>query len=108
MLTTKTVENALQAKNEIDGLLAQGYSLDHVYILAHDEHRTEDIADALQTNEVGMKEQGLLSSMGNMFQSRGNELRSKMESLGLSQQEAETYERELDKGKLVVIANKQH
>ncbi|KAB7709145.1 general stress protein [Bacillus aerolatus] len=106
MVTTKTVENALQAKSEIEGLLAQGYSLDDVYILAHDEHRSEDVSDALHTNEVGMKEQGVLNSMGNMFKSRGDELRSKMESLGLSQQEAETYEKELDKGKLVLIANK--
>lgn len=106
MVTTKTVENALQAKNEIEGLLAQGYSLDNVYILAHDDNRGEDITEALHTNEVGMKEQGVFSSMSNIFKSRGDELRSKMESLGLSEQEAETYEKELDKGKLVLIANK--
>ena len=106
MVTTKTVENALQAKNEIEGLLAQGYSLDNVYILAHDDNRGEDISEALHTNEVGMKEQGVFGSMSNIFKSRGDELRSKMESLGLSQQEAETYEKELDKGKLALIANK--
>ncbi|GLY10933.1 general stress protein [Bacillus badius] len=107
MVTTKTVENAVQAKQEIEGLLAQGFSLDDMYILAHDGHRGEDISEALHTNEVGMKEQGLLTSMSNIFKSRGDELRSKMEALGLSQQEAETYEKELDKGKLVLIANKE-
>ncbi|OCA85168.1 general stress protein [Pseudobacillus wudalianchiensis] len=106
MVTTKTVENAVQAKHEIEGLLAQGYSLDDVYLLAHDEHRGEDISEALHTNEVGMEEQGVFGSMSNIFKSRGDELRSKMESLGLSQQEADTYEKELDKGKLVLIANK--
>ncbi|KKB33183.1 general stress protein [Bacillus thermotolerans] len=106
-MVTKTVENAVQAKSEIETLLSQGYSRDDIYILAHDKHRGEDITEALNTGEVGMKEQGLIDSVKNIFQSRGDELRSKLQSLGLSEQEAANYEKELDKGRLVLIANQQ-
>lgn len=107
ILTIKmTVENALQAKAEIEKLESQGYDDDNIYIFAHDKKRQKDVTDALDTESVGMKEQGFLNSMKNMTSSRGDELRAKMESAGLTKQEAEEYEEELDKGKLVIIANK--
>jgi hypothetical protein len=98
------VENAVQAKKEIDDLATKGYTHDDIYIFAHDKRRSDNITDALNTEEVGMKEQGFLDSMKNMFSSRGDELRSKMEAAGLSSQEADAYEKELDEGKLVIIA----
>lgn len=101
-----TVENAVQAKTEIEKLEAQGYTHDDIYVFAHDKRREADIAKALDTESVGMKEQGFLDNMKNMTVSRGDELRSKMAAAGLSDQEAEEYEEELDKGKLVIIATK--
>ena len=53
-----------------------------------------------------MKEQGFIDSMKNMFTSRGDELRSKMEAAGLTVDEAADAESELDKGKLIIIAKK--
>ncbi len=107
IMTVKlTVENALQAKEEIEKLETQGYSKDHIHIFAHFKERADDINDALDTSDVGMKEQGFLESMKNLFTSRGDELRSKMESVGLSKEEAAAAEAELDKGKLVIIAHK--
>ena len=52
------------------------------------------------------KEQGFLNSMKNLFTSRGDELRSKMVAIGLTTQEAEAAEKELDKGKLIIVAHK--
>ncbi|MFX3675146.1 MAG: general stress protein [Paenisporosarcina sp.] len=101
-----TVENALQAKMEIEKLETQGFTHDDIYIFAHDKDRSKDITNALDTESVGMKEQGFLNSMKNMTSSRGDELRAKMAAVGLSTQEAEQYEKELDKGKLVLIAHK--
>lgn len=106
MTVKLTVENALQAKQEIETLESQGYSKDHIHIFAHFKERADDINDALDTSDVGMKEQGFLESMKNMFTSRGDELRSKMESVGLSKEEAAAAEAELDKGKLIIIAHK--
>ncbi|MGI2328677.1 general stress protein [Planococcus sp. YIM B11945] len=101
-----TVENAVQAREEIEKLVAQGFTHDDIYIFAHDKRREADITEALDTESVGMKEQGFLDSLKNMTTSRGDELRSKMAAAGLSDQEAEEYEEELDKGKLVIIASK--
>ncbi|MFC5590600.1 general stress protein [Sporosarcina soli] len=106
MTVKLTVENAVQAKKEIEDLVTQGYTHDDIYIFAHDKKRGKDIADALDTEEVSMKEQGFLDSMKNMFSSRGDELRSKMEAAGLSKEEAARAESELDEGKLVLIAQK--
>ncbi|MCG7335674.1 general stress protein [Sporosarcina sp. ACRSM] len=106
MTVKLTVENAVQAKKEIEDLVTQGYTHDDIYIFAHDKKRGKDITDALDTEEVSMKEQGFLDSMKNMFSSRGDELRSKMEAAGLSKEEAARAESELDEGKLVLIAQK--
>ncbi|MDW0117084.1 general stress protein [Sporosarcina thermotolerans] len=106
MVMKKIVENAVQAKNEIEVLTSQGYTHDDIYIFAHDKKRSDDITEALDTEKVGMKEQGFLDSMKNMFTSRGDELRSKMEAAGLTAEDAADAERELDHGKLVLIAKK--
>ncbi|WP_026695940.1 general stress protein [Peribacillus kribbensis] len=101
MYQVHVVENGLQAKEKIDSL---GFSKENVYLFAHDKDRSEHLTEATHTEEVGMGEQGLLSSLGNVFKSRGDELRSKMESLGLTKQEAAQYETELDKGRVVLVA----
>ncbi len=103
-----SVENAVQAKAEIEKLETQGFTHDDIYIFAHDPKRTKDITKALDTESVGVKEQGFLNSMKNMTSSRGDELRAKLESAGLTKQEAEEYEEVLDTGKLVIVANKDH
>ncbi|MGW9019171.1 general stress protein, partial [Priestia megaterium] len=60
----------------------------------------------LETNNVGVSEQGAFDLVANVFRSRGDELRSKIESLGLSDAEAQQYERELDQGRVIVVATK--
>ncbi|PSL40387.1 heat induced stress protein YflT [Planomicrobium soli] len=106
MTVKLTVENAVQAKSEVERLQSQGYDDDNIYIFAHDKRREADITEALDTESVGVKEQGFLNGMKNITNSRGDELRAKMAAVGLSDQEAEEYEEELDKGKLVIIATK--
>ena len=74
--------------------------------MAHDKHRSKDLTEALETNDVGVSEQGTINLVANVFRSRGDELRSKIESLGLSRAEAQQYERELDQGRVIVVATK--
>ncbi|WP_210364354.1 general stress protein [Bacillus sp. REN3] len=105
MLKVEVVENGVQATEKISALEAQGFAKENIYIFAHDEDRSEHLTDATETGDMGFKEQGFFDSIGNMFKSRGDELRSKFESLGLSKQEAEQYEVELDKGRLVLVAS---
>jgi len=64
------------------------------------------LSDALDTNEIGVTEQGIFDSIANVFRSRGDELRSKMESLGLTDTEAQQFEKELDRGRVLVVAAK--
>ncbi len=106
MAIKHTVENVVQAKEEVEKLVAEGYSHDEIYIFAHDEKRGKDITEALETEKVGVAEEGLWSKMKNLVSSRGDELRSQMHAAGLTEDEAATAESELDLGKLVIIANK--
>lgn len=100
------VENGVQAKEKIEVLTATGFTKEDIYIFAHDKDRSSHLTEATDTKGIGVKEQGLLDTMGNMFRSRGDELRSKMENLGLSKSEADKYEEEMDYGRVVVVAVK--
>lgn len=106
METVRVVENGVQAKQEIEQLMMQGYSKDEIYLLAHDRHRSEDLTESLDLNDISVQEQGVLDSIANVFRTRGDELRSKLESLGVSSNDAERYEEELDHGKVIVVAAK--
>ena len=100
------VENGVQAKEKINQLAALGYTKEDLYVIAHDKDRTEDLSDGLNVNDVGLKEEGVFDKVANVFRKRGDELRSQFENLGLTQAEAEKYEEELDKGRVVVIGKK--
>ncbi|PLS18394.1 general stress protein [Bacillus sp. M6-12] len=106
MRQIEVVENGLQAKEKMDMLLMSGFTKDDIYLFAHDKNRSEHLTENTDTSGTGMKEQGFFSSVGNLFRSRGDELRSKMQSLGLSESEADAYEKMLDEGKVVMIASK--
>ena len=107
MYKVEVVQNGVEAVNYVEALKSQGYGQDEIYIFAHNRDRSEDLSDATETGEIGMQEQGIFESFGNLFRSRGDELRSKMRSLGLTEVEADQYESELDKGKLVLVATKE-
>ncbi|KHF33659.1 General stress protein 17M [Paenibacillus sp. P1XP2] len=77
---------------------------DNIFVLAHDGDRTERIADAANANEIGIKEEGMFDALANLFRLRGDELRAKITSLGFTEAEAQFYEKELDLGKVLVIA----
>lgn len=102
----KIVENGTLAVQEIQNLQTTGYITDHIYVMAHDSDKTERIAHASEAKEVGIKEEGVFDSIANLFRSRGDELRAKMVSLGFTEAEADFYEKQLDLGKVLVIAKK--
>ncbi|MGE6257807.1 general stress protein [Heyndrickxia sporothermodurans] len=107
MYKVKVVENGLEASNLISELQNEGYSKKEIYIFAHEKDRSKDITDATNTGKVGIEEQGVLNTLENVFRKRGDELRSEMSSLGLSDSQAAECERKLDQGKLIVIASKE-
>lgn len=102
----KVVDNGVQAIEEVNRLHSSGYNKEDIYVISHDAEREDRIADVSGSNEVGLKEEGLFGALANMFRSRGDELRSKIASLGFSEAEADFYEKELDLGKVLVIATR--
>lgn len=102
----KVVENGVQAIEEVKQLQGSGYSKDEIYVISHDRDREDRIVEAADANDVGLGEEGLFATIANIFRSRGDELRSKIQSLGFSEAEADFYEKELDLGKVLVIAKK--
>lgn len=106
MIKTVTVENGVQAQSEITNLVREGYLHDDIYLFAHDEARKEDLASALNVEEVGVEEKGVVNTMKNLVAKRGDELRTEFESIGLTYSEAAENERLLDQGKLVLVAKK--
>lgn len=102
----KIVENGVQAVQEVKQLRNTGFVYNDIFVLAHDGDRTNRIADTADASEVGIKEEGMFDALANMFRSRGDELRAKITSLGFTEAEADFYEKELDLGKVLVIAKK--
>jgi hypothetical protein len=102
----KVVENGVQAVETVKELRNTGYRYEDVFVLAHSQDRTDRIAGTADAKEIGMKEEGMFDSLANLFRSRGDELRAKIVSMGFTEAEAAFYEKELDLGKVLVIAKK--
>ncbi|MFC4777112.1 general stress protein [Paenibacillus sp. GCM10023252] len=103
----QVVDTGIAALNAVRELSQQGYKQEDIYVLAHDEERTDTLSESTNTNKIGVSEEGVFNAMANLFRSRGDELRSKLESVGLTGREAERYEQELDRGRVIIIASPQ-
>lgn len=106
MQNVYVVENSVKAKEKIEQLTLQGFVKDNIYVVTHEKDRTEKMADHFDVENVGIEEEGVMDKIANVFRSRGDELRSQMQSLGISETDADRYEEELDKGRVVIVAKK--
>ena len=88
-------------------LKAQGIHEDNLYVLSHEKDDTKDLAHDADVNTIGLKEEGLGTAISNVFESRGDELRNKMTELGLSDVEADQYEKKLDMGKILLFVKEE-
>lgn len=88
---------------DVNHFIESGVDKENIYIMSHDEDRTERVANNADANTVGMKELGISDMVGTMFTKKGDELRTKMEEIGLSETEAEYFEEQLDKGKILMM-----
>lgn len=105
----KVLDNAARAMEAVDRLHRQGIQREDIYVLAHSKDRTNELAEAADINTISVEEEGLLTTMANLFRSRGDELRAKLIATGLTKLEADMYEAELDRGKvLLLVVNLQH
>jgi len=110
MATMKAVENGVQAKNVIEGFISEGYHRDHIHVFANSNKRADDIADffnvdAGATAEISGKESGFLATIKNFFQTTPDDFENNLADLGLTSTEMDLAKKELDTGKLVIIAH---
>lgn len=101
-----TNDEAVQ--EDVQKLSNHGVDSDSIYLMTHDGDRTERLTNNTVASTVGLKETGIGEAVGNMFNKQGDELRNKLQDLGFSASEAETYEERLDEGKvLLIVTDKQ-
>src|SRR5690554_2505676 len=99
-----TVNNVLEARREIQHLIADGYSKENLYLLAHDKKRTVHLVEHTDANPIGITEEGPITAIANLFRSRGDELRAKLRSMGVEEEQAKLLEAEMDRGIIVILA----
>ncbi|MER1956224.1 MAG: general stress protein [Solibacillus sp.] len=110
MATMNAVENGVQAKTMIERFVSEGYDRDHIHVFANSNKRAEGIADFLNVDagaaaETSGEETGFFASIKNFFQTTPDDFNSNLSKLGLSTLEIETAKKELDAGKLIIIAH---
>jgi len=96
-------QNEQEVVMKVKELELKGIHQDDIYVLTHEKHITKKIADDTNTNTIGVKEQGLGTSIINFFSKKGDELRNQMEEMGLSKEEANLYEAKLDQGRILLL-----
>src|SRR5699024_6219338 len=99
----KEFQDDVELVREVEAQFARGISEDNLYVISHDDDRTNRIADKVNANTIGLKEEGLKVAIENMFRKKGDELRAKFEEIGFSEPEASALEEKLDHGKILLI-----
>jgi len=89
--------------NTVKSLSAKGVSKDNLYVLSHDDDRTDRVADGADANKIGISEVGFGAYVSNIFSKKGDELRSQLMEMGFSEFEANNYEEKLDQGTILLI-----
>ena len=93
-----------QTPQEIRYLQNEGYTLEEIYVIAHNDKTTQNLSHLMSEHKVGIHQENIAGAFTNLFRSHGDPLRLKLQSLGLSKHEADQYEKELDLGKIMVMA----
>lgn len=95
--------NEDKLEKTVEMLKSNGVQSTDLYVLTHDDDRTERLSDKANANVIGMKETGLNTAVENFFRKKGDELRSQLYEMGFSETEAKVFEEKLDKGKALLI-----
>jgi hypothetical protein len=96
-------ENEQEVVNAVEELKARGIHRDNLYILTHEKERTDRINEKANANTIGANDMVLGINLKSIFQKSGDQLRKKMEEIGLSKEDAARYEEKLDEGKILLF-----
>lgn len=75
----KEYMNDQELAKDVQKLRDNGVNKDNVYVLSHDDDRTNRVADNADASTIS---QDFSDAVGNMFNKKGDELRSKLEEVG--------------------------
>lgn len=92
-----------ELKKDVQSLVEKGVDNDDIYILAHDDERTDRLVKASGANKVGLKEIDFTTALENIFNKKGDELRNKLQEVGITKEHSQSLERDMDDGKLLLI-----
>ena len=96
-------QNEENLKQAVDLLKSKGVQADDLYVLTHDDDRTERISDKADTNLISIEDKGLTETLENLFVKKGDEIRKHLQDIGFSEAESDMYEEKLDQGKALLI-----
>lgn len=99
----KEFSNEQEVAKAVITLQSNGVNPENIFVLTHDQDRTNRIAKKAGANTIGVNEQDLGSLLVNVFGSTGDRLRTMMEDIGISLDEASLYEEKLDQGKILLF-----
>ncbi len=87
--------------DEVKRQAAAGISKDDLYVIAHDDDRTDRVAGNVNANEPD----DLIKLVGTRYDKKGDELRAILEEFGFSSNESDDLEEKLDHGKVLLLIN---
>lgn len=96
-----------QAIRGVQELKVKGVHDHDIYVLTHEDYRTEKLAEMASANTIGVSEEGLGTAIANVFKSKENGLLTKLEHVGFSHSEAVDLEKKLEEHKVLVLAANQ-
>ncbi|OCT15926.1 hypothetical protein A8709_09895 [Paenibacillus pectinilyticus] len=103
--TRVSVTSSLEdTQNKVHELHNEGFKKDHIYVLTHSADGTDYVAEHTGAEQITMAEEGLFTSIANLFRSRGDELKAKIMALGVPEEESARLTNELEWGKILVLA----
>jgi hypothetical protein len=98
-----TVNNIMEVCKKIEELERDGYFKEDIFVLTHDKKRTDDISEQTVGHGIGVADEGILTTIANLFRSTADGLRAKLRAMGVSKEQAERLESEMDRGLIVVL-----
>ncbi|MDQ7142644.1 general stress protein [Mammaliicoccus lentus] len=99
MTVVKTYNNDEALQNDINKLKDVNIDPSNVFVLLHDDDRTARIVEHTDYSGIDYNNKDL----GQKFDKQGDELKAKLQELGLSKEQAEENEEKMDEGKVFLI-----
>lgn len=90
-------------KEEVNSLADKGVAKENLYVMSHDDDRTDRVAGSTDASKVRVEDESLKTAVRNIFRKKGDEIRAKLKELGFSQQQADDLEEKLDHGSILLI-----